>query len=97
MPSLSSLCSGEKGTLKIPSKDGIMNSTSTLSNASVFRCVGMNQNHLTIPIVRNIVEQSLAEFLPSLWKEMENYTPSQKAIALKTYRMMQDKCRGVNA
>ena len=88
------LFKGEKGTLSIPRGDNVTAKTSTLSQAGAFRNIGLNVNSNTLPIIRNLTTQSMSEFLPLLWEEIcADATPSQKALALRVYLEVQEKCR----
>jgi hypothetical protein len=51
-----------------------------------------NLNHSTIPIVDKIRTQSLGEFLPELWDELQQMPPYARFVANYIWEQIRRKC-----
>jgi len=59
-------------------------------NARALRA--QNLNHSTLPIVDKIRTQTLGEFLPELWEELQDMPPAYRAIARYIWERIKRKC-----
>ena len=84
---------GTPSSMKIERGDNITALTSIPQEAGAFKCIGLNVNHSTLPIVRAITQQNVYEFLPEIAGDIQSLSPAQKAIALWVYAEVQRKCR----
>lgn len=66
-----------------------MQNDSVMNNP--LRFSGMNVNHATLPTVRRILCESLAEFDPAYWLELREASPSVQAAALRTYALVRKR------
>lgn len=55
------------------------------------RFSGMNVNHATLPVIRKILSETLAEFDPAYWAELREASPSVQAAALRTYAIIRKR------
>ena len=79
---------------KPPSSYGIgKDRLGTLSDASRFRNIGHNVNHMTIPLVRNLVTQTISEFMPEIWEKLPQNS-FERAIAISVYENIRKKALG---
>lgn len=56
-----------------------------------------NLNHSTLPIVDKIRTQSLGEFDPELWAELQQMPPYARHVAKYIWERIRQKCEGVAA
>lgn len=57
---------------------------STLSDASKYRSIGHNLNNVTIPLVRNLLTQTIEEFMPEIWMKLPKNS-FERAAAVAVY------------
>jgi len=63
-------------------------------NANANRHMGMNVNHASIPVIRNLLTQSIGEFMPDVYAELRLCSPSTQAAALRVYECIRQRVEG---
>lgn len=55
------------------------------------RVMGMNVNHCSVPVLRHILTESLSEFDPEYWAELNKMPLSYRTVAIQTYERVRQR------
>lgn len=58
------------------------------------RFSGMNVNHSSIPVIRQLLSQSIGEFMPDVYAELRLCSPSVQMAALRVYECIRQRVEG---